>query len=90
MDNLYLSALFAKACYKHDKKVLIAGVTRPALRGLPVAVVAKEPTEKRKQIAEKNKVKAAVLKGDSKYKYKYKTLPSSALPWNVQSVLWLY
>ena len=65
MDNLYLSALFAKACYQHDKKILIAGVTRPALRGLPVTVVTKEPKEPKKRIQEKNRVKAAVLRGDN-------------------------
>jgi len=64
MDNLYLSALFAKASYQHDKRLLIAGVCRPANKGLPNAVLTKEPKDKKKQIKQKNTVKAVVLEGD--------------------------
>jgi Transposase IS4 len=64
MDNLYLSAKFAKACYTHKLQIHIAGVTRKSGRGLPACVVQQEVNNKRQQMAVRGTVKAAVLKGD--------------------------
>ena len=41
-DNLYLSAKFARAVYKHTNKVRISGPTRKSGRGLPKCVVQEE------------------------------------------------
>ena len=43
-DNLYLSAKFAKASYKHDNKVHISGPMQKSGRGLPKCVVQEEKT----------------------------------------------
>jgi len=65
MDNLCLSASFARASFNHPKKVMIAGVTRKGGRGLPVCIL---QDEEKKTKAEEEKVrgtvKAAVLNGD--------------------------
>ena len=39
MDNLYNSAAFCKAAYNHEKRVLVHGVTRKGMRGLPKVVI---------------------------------------------------
>ena len=41
-DNLYLSAKFAKAAYKHTNKVQISGPTRKSGQGLPKCVIQEE------------------------------------------------
>lgn len=64
MDNLYLSAKFCRSAYSHNRKVLIAGVTRKSGRGLPSSVVQEEKINKSDQLKVKGTVKAAVLKGD--------------------------
>jgi Transposase IS4 len=64
MDNLYLSANFAKACYNHPKSVLIAGVTRKNGRGLPAHVLQEDAKNKKAQLAVRGTVKAAELVGD--------------------------
>lgn len=64
MDNLYLSAKFVKAAYNHERKVLIAGVTRKSGRGLPASVLQEEEKNKNKQEAVRGTVKVSVLKGD--------------------------
>lgn len=65
MDNLYLSAKFCKAAYNHERKVLIAGVTRRNGRGLPLSsVLQEEEKNKNKQEAVRGTVKVSVLKGD--------------------------
>ena len=64
MDNLYLSAKFAKACFNHPMKVLIAGVTRKSGRGLPMHVLQEEVKNKKAQMEVRGTVKAAVLYGD--------------------------
>ena len=64
MDNLYISAKFAKACYKHKKKVLIAGVARKACRGVPLSVVQEEVIKPADQLKVRGTTKAAVLEGD--------------------------
>ena len=43
-DNLYLSAKFAKASYKHDNKVQISGPMQKSGRGLPKCVLQEEKT----------------------------------------------
>jgi hypothetical protein len=64
MDNLYLSAKFAKACYTHPMNVLIAGVTRKNGRDLPLHVIQEKAKNKGSQMAIHRRVKAAVLLGD--------------------------
>jgi Transposase IS4 len=64
MDNLYLSAKFAKACFNHEMNVHIAGVTRKTGRGLPAGVLQEEVKNKRLQMTVRGTVKAAVLRGD--------------------------
>ena len=49
MDNLYNSVTFAKACYKHKKKVLIQGTCRRSGRGLPPKVVQLDGNGKKAQ-----------------------------------------
>ena len=64
MDNLYLSASFARACFNHPKKVMIAGVTRKGGRGLPVSILQEEKNTKTEEEKVRGTVKAAVLNGD--------------------------
>ena len=65
MDNLYMSAKFARAAYRHEQHILISGVTRKAGRGIPPYVLQEEKTNKKEQMRVRNTVKAAVLMGDS-------------------------
>ena len=64
MDNLYMSTKLARLCYSIKQKVMIHGVTRPSLRGIPPIV--KQEEVKRKSDLEKvrHTVKGAILKGD--------------------------
>jgi Transposase IS4 len=64
MDNLYMSAKFAKFSFNHPKKVLIAGVTRKGMRGLPHSVLQEEVKTRSDQIKVRGTVKAAILDGD--------------------------
>jgi Transposase IS4 len=64
MDNLYLSAKFAKMCYNHRNAVLLSGVTRKQGRGLPTHVLQEEAKNKTAQMAVRGTVKAAVMVGD--------------------------
>jgi hypothetical protein len=64
MDNLYMSAKFARAAYNHPNQVLIAGVTRKGMCGLPKAVIQEEVSTPSAQVHVRGTVKAAVLKGD--------------------------
>ncbi|CAB9519576.1 unknown protein [Seminavis robusta] len=64
MDNLYLSAKFVKGCYNHERKVLIAGVTRKQGRGIPLSVLQEEVMRKSEQEQVRGTVKVSVLKGD--------------------------
>ena len=62
-DSLYNSAKFCRAGYVHSK-VLINGVTRVGMRGLPKSVI-QEVKKKKSDIAGvRGTVKAAVLLGD--------------------------
>ena len=47
------------------KKVMVHGVTRPSLRGIPPAIKQEEVKRKGDLEAVRHTVKAAVLKGDS-------------------------
>eukprot|EP00547_Thalassionema_nitzschioides_P014673 CAMPEP_0194238244 /NCGR_PEP_ID=MMETSP0158-20130606/5025_1 /TAXON_ID=33649 /ORGANISM="Thalassionema nitzschioides, Strain L26-B" /LENGTH=863 /DNA_ID=CAMNT_0038972445 /DNA_START=101 /DNA_END=2689 /DNA_ORIENTATION=- len=64
MDNLYNSATFCKRAYNHVNKVLCHGVTRKAMRGLPMHVLQEEAKTRAKQNEVRGTVKAAVLKND--------------------------
>jgi len=65
MDNLYVSSLFCRGAYQHDKKVLVAGVARKS-RGVPKVVIQREEKDPKKALALKGTVKAALLEGDSR------------------------
>ena len=64
MDNLYISAKFAKAAWMHKKRVLIAGVARKQGRGVPLCVVQEEVKKISEQHKCRGRTKAAVLMGD--------------------------
>ena len=65
MDNLYMSAKFARLCMMMPQRVHIHGVTRPSMRGVPEVVKQKEVTSKVELAKVRNTVKVAILKGDS-------------------------
>ena len=64
MDNLYMSAKLCRLAYGLDQRVMIHGVTRPSLRGIPPAIKQNEVTRKGDLEKVRHTVKAAVLKGD--------------------------
>jgi Transposase IS4/SAP domain len=64
MDNLYMSAKFARNSFNHPNKVLIAGVTRKGMRGLPQCVMQEEAKNRSDQLKVRGTVKAAILEGD--------------------------
>ena len=65
MDNLFMSAKFAKICYLHTgRNVMIHGVCRPS-RGVPKCVYQEAVTQKDALLRAKGTVKAATLVGDS-------------------------
>jgi hypothetical protein len=64
MDNLYISAKCIASAYKHERKVLVAGVCRKGGRGFPEAVLQEEVKSRTEQITVRGTVKAAVLEGD--------------------------
>ena len=64
LDNLYNSALFCRHAFNHPKKVMVGGVTRKGMRGIPKCVVQEEQLSKKNQDAVRGTTKAAVLKGD--------------------------
>jgi hypothetical protein len=63
VDNLYMSAKFAKFCYNHDNKILLEGVARKG-RGIP-QIVEQEEVKRSIEATTRGTVKAAVLEGDS-------------------------
>ena len=94
MDNLNLSATFVKAAYMHDRKVLIAGVTRKSGRGLPLSVLQEEEKNKTKQEAVRGTVKVSVLRGDPDCPEMvaasvYDTKPVHFLSMTCQSINWI-
>lgn len=64
MDNLYNSAKFCKDCFNHPMKVLVAGVTRGGLRGVPECIKMVEMDTPAERALVRGTVKAAVLRGD--------------------------
>ena len=66
MDNFYNSATFCKEAYTHEKKVMVHGVARKGMRGMPSSVIQDEVHNKKKQIKVRGTVKVAVLQGDKK------------------------
>ena len=64
MDNLYNSATFCRAAYTHKKRVMVHGVTRKGMRGLPKCVIQQEVLNRKRQLQVRGTVKAAVLLGD--------------------------
>ena len=65
MDNLYMSAKFAKVAMNESGKcVYIHGVTRMG-RGIPPCIMQKEVTKKENLLSTRGTVKAAQLIGDS-------------------------
>ena len=64
MNNLYMSARLCRLTYMSDQRVMVHGVTRPSLRGIPPAIKQKEIKKKTELKKVRKTVKAAVLKGD--------------------------
>lgn len=94
MDNLYISAKFLAAAYKHDKKVLVAGVCRKGGRGFPEAVLQTEVNGREEQIRARGTVKAAVLEGDNSCPNLvavsvYDTKPVHFLSMSCKSIQWI-
>ncbi|MGL5935534.1 MAG: hypothetical protein ACRCZI_07915, partial [Cetobacterium sp.] len=94
MDNLYLSANFAKACCNHPMRVLIAGVTRKNGRGLPAHVLQEDAKNKKAQLAVRGTVKAAELVGDQDCKSLlavsvYDTKPVHFLSMTTECIKWM-
>ena len=66
MDNLYMSASFARNAMMSDNRVKIHGVTRTDKRGLPKCIMQTEVQNEGIADEMRNTVKLAVLEGDSK------------------------
>jgi len=65
LDNLHMSAFFAKQAWNHERCVMVAGVAWTSGRGVPSCVL--QETVKTNQLpTTRCEVKAAVLQGDSK------------------------
>ena len=64
LDNLYMSAKFAKAAFNHPKQVWLCSIIRKAMHGIPKCVIQEEQKTQEKQLRERGTVKAVVLKGD--------------------------
>jgi len=48
MDNLYNSATFFRQAYTHEKRVMVHGVARKWMRGIPSSVKQEEMKNKKK------------------------------------------
>ena len=48
MDNLYNSATFFRQAYTHEKRVMVHGVMRKGMRGIPPSVKQEEMKNKKK------------------------------------------
>ena len=68
MDNLYMSASFARNVVSCDKKVKIHEVARREGKGIPKIVKQFEVQDKKEVEKVRNTVKVAVLEGDSQVK----------------------
>ena len=65
MDNLYMSALFAKQALLSKNKIKIHGVTKNHQRGIPSIIQQSEIQNEALMLVQKGTVKVAVLEGDS-------------------------
>jgi len=65
MDNLYMSATFARNSIKSMNKVKIHGVTRTDNRGIPRCILQTELQNSKLADEQRNTVKVAILEGDS-------------------------
>ena len=66
MDNLFMSAKFAKIAMNYSgRKVMIHGVCRQN-RGIPKSIMQEKVTTKQDVLKNKGTIKAAILVGDSK------------------------
>ena len=65
MDNLFMSAKFCRIAYSMDQKVMVHGVTRPSLRGIPSLIKQEEVKRKKDLELVRHTVKAAKLEGDA-------------------------
>lgn len=63
VDNLYMSAKFAKAAFNGRNKVMTAGVTRTVDRGVPQCVI-QDVVDKKIVTTTRGTINAAVLEGD--------------------------
>jgi hypothetical protein len=63
LDNLYNSAKFCRFAYV-ENRVLINGVTRTGMRGLPQSIIQAPQTSRKAAMSVRGTVKAAVLLGD--------------------------
>ena len=64
MDNLYMSAKLCCLAYIVEQKVMVHGVTRMSLRGIPPVIKQKEVSKKTELEEVRHTVKVAVLRGD--------------------------
>ena len=64
MDNLYMSAKLCRLAYGMKQKVMVHGVTRATLRGIPAGIKQVEVTKKAELAKVRHTVTAAILKGD--------------------------
>lgn len=65
MDNLFMSAKLCRVALQCKSKVMLHGVTRPSMRGIPQCVKQKEVSKKSELEQVRHTVKAAVLRNDS-------------------------
>lgn len=65
MDNLYISASFARHTIKSKNEVKIHGVTRIVDRGIPKCILQTEYQNIKIADENKNKINVVVLEGDS-------------------------
>jgi hypothetical protein len=94
MDNLYISAKFIAEAFRHERKVMVAGVCRKGGRGFPQAVLQEEVKSRSEQLRVRGTVKAAVLKGDATCPNLvavsvYDTKPVHFLSMSCESIEWI-
>lgn len=67
MDNMYNSASFFKKAFNHKKKVMVSGVTKKRMQGIPNCV--KQEVKKNKEVQRlvKGTMKVAVLEGNKDF-----------------------
>ena len=93
LDNLYNSAKFCRVAFVHSK-VLLNGVTRKGMRGLPKCVLQEEKKKRSDVLAVRGTVKAAVLCNDPELpdlvaSSVYDTKPVHFLSTCCESIKWI-